>query len=141
MFVTFLLLFCFRCSYNQAAATLGATLCRCALSRCICFGFYIYKTVMAPQAPYFIYSMYHIIEFYFAKVLYFSLSENNILYLSQKCRKQKAVHSPISSTMSAFQRLTNLIQINTNRFNSENLIYIHTMIILDKYCSLEELLL
>lgn len=85
--------------------------------------------------------MYHIIEFYFAKVLYFSLSENNILYLSQKCRKQKAVHNPISSTMSAFQRLTNLIQINIKRFNSENLIYIHTMIILDKYCSLEALLL
>lgn len=63
------------------------------------------------------------------------------MYLSQKCRKQKAVHTPISSTMSAFQRLTNLIQINTNRFNSENLIYIHTMIILDKYCSLEALLL
>lgn len=63
------------------------------------------------------------------------------MYLSQKCRKQKAVHSPISSTMPAFQRLTNLIQINTNQFNSENRIYIHTMIILNKYRSLEELLL
>ena len=63
------------------------------------------------------------------------------MYLSQKCRKQKAVHNPISNTMPAFQRLTNLIQINTNRFNSENLIYIHTMILLNEYRSLEELLL
>ena len=140
MFVIFLLLLSFRYSYNQAAATLGATLRRCALSRCIRFSIYIYKTVMAPQAPYFIYSMYHIIEFYFAKVLYFSLSENNILYLSQKCRKQKAVHNPISSTMSAFQRLTNLIQINIKRFNLENWIFICVVVILGKYRDLEELL-